>query len=171
MKYTIIGIDPGASGGIAIYDNGNIEAFKIPKASIDLNDKFAYIKENFENPLVFLEKVSHFSGGADDAVGKKFAIAKMMDGYTKLKTLLETNRLPYCEVHPATWQTALIKRIKGESKQIRKNRYKALAQENYPEIKVTLAISDALCIMSFGRIKVLNDWYWIEGRLIGKIQT
>jgi len=167
MKKTIIGIDPGASGGIAIYTDGKATAVKMPKGADATNEYFGYLRETFENAIVFIERVSHFAGGADDAPGKKFAIAKMMENYTILKTLLKTNSLPFCEVHSSSWQGALLTRVKGESKQIRKKRYKDYAQQHYPEVKVTLSNSDALCIVSFGRIKLEEDPDWLTGKIVG----
>lgn len=167
MKKTIIGIDPGASGGIAIYTDGKATAVKMPKGADATNEYFRYLRETFENAIVFIERVSHFAGGADDAPGKKFAIAKMMENYTVLKTLLKTNNLPFVEVPSVSWQSVLFKRVKGESKEARKKKYKEYASENYPEIKVTLSNADALCILSFGRIKLDEDPDWLTGKIIG----
>jgi len=163
---TIIGIDPGASGGIAIHFEGKTTAVKMPKGTMALNDFFKMLSGDYENTIVFMEKVSHFAGGADDAGGKKFGIAKMMANYQELKTLLVTNNLPFVEVPSVTWQSVLIKRVKGETKLQRKNKYKYFAIENYPTVKVTLAIADALCLVSFGLNKINNDPYWIDDRII-----
>jgi hypothetical protein len=162
---TIIGIDPGSSGGIAHYKNSKAYAVKMPKKTNELNDYFKMLRSENESVIVFLEKVSHFLTG-DDAPGKKFAIQKMMNSYQELKTLLQVNNLPYCEVHPATWQTNLLERRKGESKQDRKRRYSEFAKGKYPELKVTLSTSDALCIMTFGFNKVNYDTKWINERIV-----
>lgn len=167
-EITIVGIDPGASGGIAVYKNERVTAAKMPKGTDVVNDYFKSLRNDNESILIFLETVSHYAGGADDAPGKKFAIAKMMNQFQELKTLLKVNNLPYVEVHSATWQGFVGKRIKGESKKDRKEKYKQYAIEKYPATKVTLAISDALCIMSFGKHKLESDIYWVEDRLTGE---
>ena len=54
----VIGIYPGANGGIAIFIPGqNTKVAKMPKDVSDLRDFFAYYCENFK-PIVFLEKLS-----------------------------------------------------------------------------------------------------------------
>ena len=54
----VIGIDPGAGGGIAVFIPGkNVKAVKMPKDITDLRDFLAYYKDNFK-PIVFLEKLS-----------------------------------------------------------------------------------------------------------------
>ena len=54
----VIGIDPGSSGGIAIFIPGqNVKAVKMPKDVTELRDFFAYYAENYR-PIVFLEKLS-----------------------------------------------------------------------------------------------------------------
>lgn len=161
----IVGIDPGASGGIAFWRNETVTAGKMPKGTDALNAYFSELRSENENVIVFLEIVSHYAGGGDDAPGKKFAIAKMMNQYQELKTLLSINKLPYVEVHSATWQGNVGKRVKGETKKQRKDKYKAFAIENYPTLKVTLNTSDALCILSFGRSKMKHDRAWVLDRL------
>ena len=61
----VIGIDPGAAGGLAVYVPYNdgertvqkVRVAKMPKDVRDLADFFAYYKENYK-PIVFLEKLS-----------------------------------------------------------------------------------------------------------------
>ena len=75
-KNTIIGIDPGATGGIALFANGKIQAFKMPKDLLALNDWFTFVKETYSNVIVFIEKVQAYRGNEDDIPGKKFGINK-----------------------------------------------------------------------------------------------
>lgn len=166
MKKTIIGIDPGASGGIAIYNEGKATAVAMPKGTDALNDYFAYIRESHDNAIVFLEKVNAFRGDKNDP-GKSFGIDKMLENMQELKTLLKTNKLPYCLVPPVTWQSVLKLSFRGMEKPERKKKYKAHSQERYPEVKVTNATADALCLVSFGRIKLEEDPDWLTGKIIG----
>ena len=54
----VIGIDPGAGGGIAVFVPGyNTKALKMPKDITELRDFFTYYKDNFK-PIVFLERES-----------------------------------------------------------------------------------------------------------------
>lgn len=171
----VIGIDPGANGGIAIYIPGQYrglyEAKKMPKDVADFRDLMKYFAENY-SPIVFLEKLSvrpddvtEQDGKAN--LGKLYRIQKMMANYEQLKAILEAVGIPYVMVHPASWQTKLKLRIKGEhlEKDERKHRYQKIAAEWYPGIKVTLWNADALLIMHFGRWALVNDVNWIKANL------
>lgn len=165
----IIGVDPGASGGIAVYipDGQIVKTLKMPKDLSELRDFFAYYAENY-CPLVFLEKLSvrpddiNVSEGTAN-MGKLYRVQKMMANYEHLKALVETSGIPYCLCHPMTWQTKLRLRIRGakEDKAERKRRYQSAAARNYPGIKVTLWNADALMIMHFGRWALMNDRDWV----------
>lgn len=162
---TILGIDPGASGGIALYNyKAGITAVKMPKNISDLSEYLTYVKETYEKPLCFIEKVSSFRQDTDEP-GKRFGIEKMLANYEQLKTCLTIAKIPFVQVYPQSWQHGLNLRKKGESKSDRKNRYKAAAAQYYPEVKTTLWNSDALCIVQFGRMKINTDIDWVLERL------
>lgn len=168
---TIVTIDPGASGGIALFYNGRIQAGKMPKSIPELNDYFRYIKDNHSNITIFIEAVSAWTKG-DDAPGKKHSINKMLKNYAELLTVIKLCGLKYVEVYPISWQTTLglkIKRPKGindgKFKTMRKKAYKEYAQNCFPELKVTLATSDALCLVQFALIKISSDIEWIRKNL------
>lgn len=167
---TIIGIDPGAAGGIAIFQPGKItRTVKMPKEIRELGEFFSYYAENFR-PLVFLEKLSVRPDDVKDNPGKIYRIQQMLANYEHLKALLENVGLPYVLVHPGKWTAYLGLRLvrKGcikETKQERKNRYKKYAQKNYPEVNVTLWNADALNILHFGRKILVNDPNWVKSNL------
>lgn len=168
----VIGVDPGANGGIAIFIPGTkTKVVKMPKDITDLRDFFAYYRENF-NPIVFLEKLSVrpddvTADGSRANMGKMYRIQKLMANYEHLKALIETAGIPYVMVHPASWQTKLKLRIQGvhEEKADRKRRYQEHAGKLYPGIKVTLWNADALLIMHFGRWVLVNDPNWVKEQL------
>lgn len=168
----IIGIDPGAAGGIAVYLPGqNVRTLKMPKDNIDLRDFFAYYAENYA-PIVFLEKLSVRPDdvavqGDKAALGKLYRIQKLIANFEHLKAIIEAAGIPYVLVHPMTWQTKLGLRIRGanESKSERKRRYQTSATAKYPGIKVTLWNADALLIMHFGRWALVNDINWVKQNL------
>lgn len=168
----IIGIDPGASGGIAIYIQGtNVKVAKMPKDIAELRDFFAYYRENYK-PLVFLEKLSVRPDDitSDDKgtnMGKLYRIQKMMANFEHLKAMMEAEGVPYVMVHAMTWQTKLKLRERGEKedKAVRKRRYCTVAAKFYPSSKVTLWNADALLIMHFGRWAVVNDIQWVRSNL------
>jgi hypothetical protein len=175
MKRAIIGIDPGASGGISTLANNKIQAVKMPENVQQMNEYLSHIKTTYERPLVFIEKVQAFV--ADDAFpGKKFGINKMLANYEQLLTVLKLSGIEYVQVAPISWQSALgfkVKSNKGLTKTQRKILYRDRAQATYPEIKVNLQVADSLCLVIFGMLKIKNDPDWviekIENRDIKKV--
>lgn len=163
----ILGIDPGAQGGIAVYIPGqHAKTVKMPKDVRDLRDFFQYYADNYR-PMAFLEKLSVRPDDVKDNPGKIYRIQQMLANFEHLKVLLESAGIPYVLVHPISWQTKLKLRIKGqhEEKAERKRRYKEVAEKNYPEVKVTLWNADALLIMHFGRWAIVNDESWVLANL------
>lgn len=169
----VIGIDPGANGGIAVYiPDEKTKTVKMPKDIHDLADFIKYYHEYY-SPIVFLEKLSvrpdDVAVGSDGKanMGKIFRIQKMMANFEHLKVLIETTGVPFVLVHPMTWQTKLHLRTHGqkEEKADRKKRYQKFAIEQYPECKVTLWNADALLLMHFGRWVLVNDTKWVKSNL------
>lgn len=168
----VIGIDPGAAGGIAVFIPGQkVKAVKMPKDITDLRDFFVYYTENYK-PIVFLEKLSVrpddvMVEGDRAAMGKLYRIQKLMANFEHLKALIETAGIPYVMVHPMTWQTKLSLRKRGEheEKAARKRRYAEFAGVKYPEVKTTLWNADALLLMHFGRWALVNDPKWVKANL------
>lgn len=166
---TIIGIDPGANGGIAIYRNGEVKTIKMPKNVTDLKELLEYYKE-IGNAIVFIEKLSvrpdDIAVTDDKAnMGKLFRIQKMIANFEQLKTTIAVTETPYVQVHPMKWQNALKLRIKGEEKADRKKRYKDVASTLYGGVKITMWNADALLIMHFGRYAVVNMAEWVREQL------
>ena len=174
-KKNIIAIDPGASGGIATFANEKIHAVKMPKNVRDLKLFLDFQKNTYSDLVVYIEKVQAYSNG-DDAPGKKFGINKMLKNYAELLTVIKLLGIPFVEVYPVSWQSTLGLKIKNTEKlplnkfkTVRKNLYKKYAENSFPEIKkVTLATSDALCLVSFALHKQLHDPRWIDERIQNK---
>lgn len=168
----VIGVDPGAAGGIAVYiPNQKTKAVKMPKDITELRDFFLYYAENYK-PIVFLEKLSVRpddikADGGKTNMGKLYRVQKMIANYEHLKAIIESAGVPYVLTHPLKWQTALNLRVRGvhEEKADRKRKYRGFAQANYPAINVTLWNADALLIMHFGRWALVNDPKWVKGNL------
>ena len=161
MEYDyIIGIDPGANGGIAVLDKNNkINIYK----SMNLPDFDSFINTMKENKIiVFLEKLSIRPDDMNINPGKMYRIQKMMQQYSELKTVLTLQRVPYAMVHPMTWQKKLALRSQiKEDRKTRKNRYKNEAQRLFPRVKITLAIADAVLLAVFGQFILEHDINWL----------
>lgn len=166
----IIGIDPGAAGGIVVWrPNHNATAIKMPKDINEIRDFLNYYKEICA-PIVFLEKLSvrpdDVTPGADGVnMGKLYRIQKMMANFEQLKAIITVAEIPFVLIAPISWQQKLRIRIKNEDKKDRKKRYKDIAQSLYPEIKQTMYSCDATLIMHFGRYMLANNMDWIKSNL------
>lgn len=155
----IIGIDPGASGGITVWRPNNKEiSVKIPKDVKAFKEFLEYYKE-VANPIVFIEKVQMHK--SDAYGGKMFGIEKLIKNLQQLETTIEILEIPFVKVHPMTWQSDLKLRRKGEEKPSRKKRYKEVSQNYYPDLKATMWNCDATLIMHFGRFVLRNNVKWV----------
>lgn len=162
----IIGIDPGANGGIAVLrPNLQLQTIKMPKDLSELRDYLRYIKDISKSPIVFIEKVQLRSDDVKDNPGKAFRIQQLLMSFQRLKDFIEVEGIPYILMHPISWQTTLKLRKQAESKTERKNRYKEAAEYYYPGLKATLWNADAVLILHAGRVKLKNDPNWIMASL------
>jgi len=159
---TIIAIDVGLGGAIAMWRDGKITVVKMPREFNDLARYIEYVKSISENPIVFCEHVQMRPN--DSKGGKQFGIVKMLKNYHQIETLIRGSRMPFIPVMPITWQTRLKIYIKGEDYQERKKRLKEISQGFHPELKVTLKTCDALLILRFARYMMQNETSWIDER-------
>jgi hypothetical protein len=158
-----LGVDPGASGGLAALNGREVRAVPTPATERDVWDWFqdfrsgelhalvaaASGKKDFALPLAFavVEKVGGYVGQAQPGS----AAFKFGASYGALRMALTAAGVPYEEATPQRWQKALGlgTRRKGESKTSWKNRLKSAAQRLFPSVKVTLATADALLIAAY----------------------
>lgn len=174
----IIGIDPGANGGIVKWrPNEKITAIQMPKDLTELRNYLEYLK-TICSPIVFLEKLSvrpdDIMPGADGVnMGKLYRIQKMLANFEQLKATIAVCDVPFVMVHPMKWQNELKLRAKTtrkkEEKNERKRRYKEIAGNLYPELKPTLWNADATLIMHFGRYILRNNPDWVRENLPAKM--
>ena len=143
----IIGIDPGKRGGIVIIGPVKTSMHKCPleptgMANIVNSAKNTAYVEN-ENIEAFIEKVWAFP---TDTRSSSF---KFGTNYGMWIGILASNKIPYTEVVPQVWMRDYqpLPKIKKE----RKNMLKQIAQEKFPDNKVTLYISDAALIALWGK--------------------
>lgn len=138
-----IGIDPGVNGGIAIIDNGHIEAIKCPDTVKDMADVIKDAKWDCVNMFCIIEKVHSMPG---QGVRSVFTFGK---NYGQWLGILAAHGVPYKEVPPQTWMKYYGAMPKDRTK--RKNHLKHLAQSLHPNIKVTLKTSDAILLANWCR--------------------
>lgn len=179
-KTTFIGIDPGASGAIAVLTDADIDTFNLSHTEADIATFLEKIIES-DNELIFacdpnmlskssnsifclIEKVWSFPG---QGVSSSFTFGQ---NYGFLRGLLIAMKIPFDEVLPRKWQSEFVvpcekvpklhrdaskeekkksNSLKSKYKKEHKNNLKSKAQQLYPNIKVTLANSDAILICKY----------------------
>lgn len=152
MATTIIGIDPGKSGGVAIvrsYGDGSpIDASAVPMPATEW-DLYEILRTQYGTTRVFVEKVN---AGPKMGSSAAFKFGRAV-GVIHMAVLWAGHPLEY--VSPQKWQKALglivSGRGLGQNDTAKKNRNKAMAQQLFPGIKFTHATSDATLIAEYGR--------------------
>lgn len=144
-----VGIDPGASGGLAAVDgDGTPVAFaKMPETDAET---LRFLTDLSGDSIAAVIERVWSSPQMGVASAFKFGVNVGM-----LKMALAAARIPYDEVVPSKWQQALGCRVgtsraaggEGGDKNITKRRAAAL----FPNVKMTHAIADALLIAEFCR--------------------
>lgn len=139
---TLIAIDPGASGGIAIAHNGHVEAYPMPDDAALLETLAPMSRES--TTVCYMELVGGFIKG-NPAPGS--AMFNFGNSYGYIRGLLAALRIKLVLVRPQMWQ----KGIPGmnQEKAARKRALKEHAARLFPNLKVTLSTADALCILNY----------------------
>lgn len=163
MNQLLISIDAGSSGAIASLKNGQVTVISMPKEIHELKQHFQSILEGAENPFCFIERVQSWISDADQG-GKRFGIEKMVRQYNQLLTVMRMMDIPFHETQSRTWQKAFLNGEKFETKADRKRKLKEIAQEKFPNIKVTLKNCDALLILLYGNqeLQINRKKYIVE---------
>lgn len=132
-----IGLDPGVSGGVAALDaDGNARAVaRMPETEADV---LALLRSLSGRAVLEFVRAMPRQG-----VSSTF---KFGMGYGGLRMALVAAGIPFDEVTPLKWQRALGCLSKGD-----KNVTKRRAQELFPGVRVTHAISDALLLAEYCR--------------------
>ena len=135
-----IAIDPGETGGLAFQDENNrFWVCKMPSTVHDLAD----LLSEYEVNTVIVEKVGGYMPGNSGPAAVKFARhCGEIDG------VLAAMKIPHKFVLPSKWMNEFIgKPPKDKTK--RKKKIKTKCQQLFPNLKITLAVSDALGILCY----------------------
>jgi len=160
MTRRLIGIDPGASGGIAIAAEGTVTAYKMPQTAHDI----AQLIKILAPTEIWMEKVGTYMPGNSGPSAATFA-----EHVGTLKGVIAALGIPCELVPPKRWQKQFVgvpkgmpdtphkdaeakvkARVRAERKKLLKDGAKARCQALYPGAKITLATADALGIMWYG---------------------
>lgn len=172
METCVIGIDPGASGGIAWMHKGYYHNVKMPDTEGDVLSQIRMIKQwasdANERLVCYVEDIPKFVSGSDAAM---FSFSVMFLNYGFLLGVVQALEIPVIKVRPQTWQSELglgkkdiIRAPKGASAEERKRvklhnaqakrdfkkKLKGEAQRRYPSLSITLDTCDAVLIMDYG---------------------
>lgn len=168
-----IGIDPGANGGLAIRSDQYVEFKTMPKTEQEI---LGWLRchigwEEYLSGWRMLECRAHVEEipTAIFGVGKS-SMSKLYGSYMALRMALTSLGIPYTTVKATEWQRALGISPRRKARKSRplpigqkpetnaewKQRLKRKAEELYPELKITLATSDALLILEYCRRRYEN---------------
>lgn len=140
---SILGIDPGQSGGLAsvVYDpiTSTIDCVAIAMPDTE-RDVWNVIASMGDITKAYIEDVH--------SMPKQGVSSSFKFGYNLgiLRMALIAAEIPFEKVSPQRWQKYMGCLTHGD-----KNISKAKAQELFPQVKVTHAIADALLIAEYGR--------------------
>ena len=146
-----IGIDPGASGGIAWTSPLGDKSAPLPKTLGDIRNlvfdilhEQGFFADDSRRTLAVLEQPPAFV-----KVIPGSAVFVMARSFGNLEGILAAYRVPTQLVTPQAWQKAhSLGTSKGMTRVQWKNKLKAKAQALYPEEAVTLATADALLVLN-----------------------
>ena len=147
---TYLGIDPGANGGIAWTGPDGAAAEKMPELEADV---FRLLSGLARDSVACIERVA--------AHPKHGSIAgfKLGRSYGFLRGCLTALGIPFIEVAPGKWQRAL-ECLSGGDKAVTRAR----AQQLFPGLRCTHAISDALLLAVYCS---RQDWRGVTTRKEG----
>jgi hypothetical protein len=165
----MIAIDPGASGAIVIQTEG--EPIKVVSTPETRGDAITLLRDALEwksSCVAYIEKINGFI--PDGGASQMFEFGKSVE---RNICILEVLGCPVVEITPQSWQKMLglgtserkraaagatpkekaaVKAWNAIAKRDWKNKLKGVAQQRFPEIKVTLKNCDALLILEAARL-------------------
>lgn len=149
---TLIAIDPGASGGIAIENGRSVVAHAMPATEGDIvallkSATFEAMSAGVEIRAV-VELVGGYAGGAGQPGSAMFRFGQ---NFGFLLGVLAALGVRVDLVRPQVWQKALsLGTSKSHANKCAwKNHLKARAQQLFPNQTVTLKTADALLLLEF----------------------
>lgn len=174
MSPTLIAIDPGVSGGIAVSIGTQTRCHKMPGTQADiltaLKSYISGMPELASNCVCYIEQLPKYVG---DNVPSS-TIFVMAENYGFILGVLQTLGVRTITVTPQAWQKALglgtkglkkvapgagieersaVKRHNQEAKAEWKRKLREHAQRRYPHLAATLATADALLILDYGKMQ------------------
>lgn len=148
-KYKLyIGIDPGKGGGVAVIceNEGWTRAYKFPKELEDLSPIIGSSTAGYSTDEICI-MIEHVHSFPTDGRPAAFSFGRNLGHWEGVLSTFELNKTT---VAPRTWQEHYDVPVMPD-KYERKRWLKDIAKKLFPNIKVTLAISDALLIANYAK--------------------
>jgi hypothetical protein len=145
---TIVAIDPGVSGGIAIRDAGGlIQLFPMPQKLTEIAGLLRFNK--VADADLWIEEVPKFTGRNIPSS----SAAVLFQNFGRIEGLAVALGYSLHRVAPVTWQNPLGLGGKKScaSPAEWKRKLKAKAEELYPTLEPTLKTADALLILHYAQ--------------------
>ena len=148
---TILAIDPGVSGGLAVSSFGKAECWPMPKTE---GDRVALVREIRDAAAVegcelvcVLEEVGGYVGKRQPGS----AMFRFGENFGFIQGVVQTLGIRLVLVRPQDWQKGfgLGTASRCASKTIWKNKLKSEAQRRFPHLRVTHKTADALLILEY----------------------
>ena len=140
-----IGVDPGGSGGVALISEARAEAHSLK--DVDLYWLSGYLEDLGGRESFAVIELVHAMPGNGCVSMFNFGVS-----FGALEAFLIASGIPYVRATPQRWQKGFgLYRKADETKTSKKNRHKSLAQELFPDLKITHATADALLIAEYAR--------------------
>lgn len=147
---TIIAIDPGKSGGIAI--RIDVPGYETTK-TVSMPDTITGLAETIDQTMLpgggvaYVEHVQGFAGNNRPG----FHMFGLGENFGAIQGILAANEIRTVLVRPQKWQKfyGLGTRSACKSDNQWKNKLKAEAQRRFPQLTVTLATADALLLLDY----------------------
>lgn len=149
MYKSIIGIDPGKSGGLCMYNGGDfVLALPCPDDEKGMAESISNIVEglgeegiSLDQTLVAIENVHAFPTDTRSSAFKFGA------NYGTWLGILAANNLKVQKIHPRVWMKKYGELPKDKLK--RKRYLREIAKECFPDARVTLKTTDAILIAKY----------------------
>ena len=140
MDKIYIGIDPGKSGGICFLMDDDIKTLKCPATTHDMTEELILAKD-IRKCTAVIERVHAFPG---QGVTSCFNFGY---NYGVWQGILSALKVQYSLISPQKWMKHY--GVPKMEKKDRKNYLKQLAQQMYPDHKVTLYNADAILLANY----------------------
>lgn len=155
METYYLGVDPGIGGGIAVISLRETFAVKMPDTEEGIWDFVSgYSTSDDVASYAVIEKVGGYVAGDYNRPAMGASQFVFGTSYGMCLMALIAAGIKVEKVHSRTWQRDFIVKQKKSARiklsyAERKRRLKAIAQELYPTLKVTLKTADALLLATY----------------------